>query len=155
MSSCPKSKYTPFIINSVNQGSYHDIRKNLVIITQSINNEFSRPFISKVASYDVISWLNKQCVDDLMDKITDLAYIEPNESCSPPKIQKRDEVFTCPICIRDFNEIKLNNEKSYAARCGHIYCESCFDMLLGEKKEQSCCLCQTKLNRESSIKLFI
>lgn len=56
-----------FSIKNIDQGSIHEIRRNLVIVTN--DSTFSQPCIAKVATSDMVSWLENECADDLMDKV--------------------------------------------------------------------------------------
>lgn len=122
--------YTP-------SGSFHEIKKNLVIVTNTDNDsEFSRPFIAKLCTNDMLSWIENKCESDILDKITFFTYVEPlisendetktcnheqqghliensrkakreqnDEDCSPSKIKKKLDLFTCPICLREYDEV--------------------------------------------------
>lgn len=68
-------KKTSFSIKNINQGSFHQIRQNLVIITD--DDASSRPNIAKVTTNDMVSWLENGCVDDLMDKVNFFTYKQP------------------------------------------------------------------------------
>ncbi|MEN2496356.1 MAG: E3 ubiquitin-protein ligase rnf4 [Marteilia pararefringens] len=119
----------------------HKITDNSAISNKNISPSISKKFTKGIITIEDDG--HSACVNKSMNTSFD----------SPGKVSQN--VIKCPVCLETAFEILKTKRTLMAAKCGHIFCSSCAELLLTQnKKSFRCPVCRKIMKNTNFFNLY-